>query len=920
MANEGPTTVGSIDAKLTVDDSDFKRGMEEAKAEAKEVGALEPTVKVDANVGPALAKLEAVKKAQQDLDLAYQRSAITQQKLDQATKKYGDDSLQAAQARMVHTRALNAEAAAEGKHAGLLQASTAEEEKATEATKKSTDATRAKVTGLQVLLAVAPAAMAALAPLSGAAVGLATSLGVMGAAGVLAIGGIKDAMQVGDSVGQQYSAGMGILVNDFHTLQGVAANNLLGGFTNAVGDVSEKMPFLNQLIAQGAGLLGQMGGTALSGVLNGLQQMNPLIQMGGVELGKFVSWLFQFSNSKGFQEFIDYAQENLPAVMQLIESLVTLAGHLIAAFAPLGPVVVAGLTALANVLNSLPLPVLAGLVTMGTALAPAFTIATAAVKALGIQMSLFGMEANLAVPVVGILLAAITGIGMAVAVSAASTQEGTGALNSYTQALKDDNDALGEHVRAQAARALADAGAFDAARQLGIDQQTLTNSLLGNADAQNKVNDAVSKAKAFVNDYSQGIFDQTSGLYVATDAQNSMGKAVDLVTKTLGQQNSAIQQSQKTNADLAAAMQTTNGATQEQVNANQVLSNQYGTTTAALKEAQDSQDKTAQSTANTTLQMQLQNNAAGLLKAALDDLNGKTISAAQAQNAFDSQLVNMGTHVDKTGKQITFTTSNIGDMSAASVALRGQLNGQVQALQQVVEANGGLDNSTGQARQQMETMRQQIIDNAVAHGVDREAVTQYIDKIMQIPASVPPTKTDVDTANSQLKIRGLQQAIDSLTGKTVDIYTVEHIQSVRDGPAVNGIGGNEIANSMQAANAFATGSAGYSTGGSVAYRADGGPISYLSTGGHPGVPRGTDTVPAWLTPEEFVLKRASAKSIGPAALHYMNDTGQLPPSGGITPVHVAVYVGNEQLDARMYTVATGALDDANRDAARRPSR
>jgi hypothetical protein len=33
----------------------------------------------------------------------------------------------------------------------------------------------------------------------------------------------------------------------------------------------------------------------------------------------------------------------------------------------------------------------------------------------------------------------------------------------------------------------------------------------------------------------------------------------------------------------------------------------------------------------------------------------------------------------------------------------------------------------------------------------------------------------------------------------------------------------------------------------------------------------------WLTPEEFVVKRASAKSIGLPALNYMNQTGQLPP-------------------------------------------
>ena len=75
----------------------------------------------------------------------------------------------------------------------------------------------------------------------------------------------------------------------------------------------------------------------------------------------------------------------------------------------------------------------------------------------------------------------------------------------------------------------------------------------------------------------------------------------------------------------------------------------------------DAQDKAKTSTEQQTVAMQLQNDAAGLLKMTLDGLNGKAISAAQAQNAFDSQLANMGTHVDKTGKTVQFTTtSNIG--------------------------------------------------------------------------------------------------------------------------------------------------------------------------------------------------------------------------------------------------------------------
>jgi len=297
MADEGPTTTGSINAKLTVDDSDFKRGMEEAKVEAKEVGALEPTVKVDANVGPALAKLEAVAAAERNLDFAYQRSAISQEKLDQVTKKYGEDSAQAATARLAHSRAIGNESDAEAKLTRAKQLSTVEEDKNTEATNRGTQANNRRVSGLQVLLGLAPAILAAAAPIAAGAVGLGVAFGVMGVSGVLAIKGIKDEMAAGSTAGNEYAAGLGVLKGSLDTLSATSANAMLGSFNGAVGDINSRMPFLNQLVGEGSSLLGAMGGTALSGVLNGLQQMNPLIQTGGVELGKFVTWLFSFTNN-----------------------------------------------------------------------------------------------------------------------------------------------------------------------------------------------------------------------------------------------------------------------------------------------------------------------------------------------------------------------------------------------------------------------------------------------------------------------------------------------------------------------------------------------------------------------------------------------------------------------------------------------
>ena len=890
----GPTTTGSINAELTIDKSGWDAKAEEVKAEARELGALNPEIKVDANVGPAIAKLNEVAIAEQRLEVATRQAAnsasvayVANERLTAVMEKRGRTDMQVVAASeaaaradrnaeaseiklLAATEALNA-AKAESVRKSLEQASANEIESKSEdkASATAETANHRRVSGLQILIGLAPALLGPTAAIAAAAVGLGVGFGVMGVSGVLAIKGIKDQMEDGTVVGARYAGGLSQLKGNLDALANTSAVHMLQGFDQSLNAIENKMPFLNTLVGNMSGLLGQMGGTALNGVLSGLQQMNTLTSAGAIELSKFVTWLFSFNGTNGFTQFISYAIDNLPATMKLIENLVTLAGHILSAFAPLGPVVLGFLNGLTDVLNALPLPVLAGLVTTALTVAPALQIAGKAVE-------LFGIESNLAVPGIGIFLALLAGVGMAVASSALGTEQGTQAFRDYTQALKDDNEELGKNVRLQAAKALSDAGAFDAGRELGLTQTTLTNALMGNAAAQQIVNDHIKEGRAFQNDWTQGVVDANTGIYVATAAQDKMGKAIDTVTKTLGAQKDSIDRSKQINLDLAAANDTTTGSMTAQTAALQLQANQFGTTATSIKGAQDAQDKNAQSTADATAKMQLQNDAAGLLKMALDGLNGKAISAAQAQNAFDSQLSNMGTHVDKVGKQITFTTANIGDMSAASVALRGQLNSQVSALMQTVEANGGLDESTGKAKAQMEQMRTQIIDNAVAHGVDKDAVTAYVDNLLKIPESVPPTKVDIDKAEAELKLQGFQSAINSLTGKTVTIYAQANIDAAM--AALDTL----HANSMVAANAYATGAAYRSEGGTVPeYHADGGMagVNYLAAGGSPFVPRGTDITPAMLTPGEIVMKRASVKSLGAGNLLEANRTGQWPGQG-----------------------------------------
>jgi hypothetical protein len=918
----GPTTTGSIDAKLSLDDSAFKRGMAEAKAEAKQVGALKPEVKVDANVGPALAKLDAVIMAEKRLEAAERAatnsasaSYIANMRLDAVMEKRGRTELQVAAATEAAARAdRNAEAAekkhiastealnvvkAEALRKSLEQAAASDEEAA--ATSRGNAANNQRVSGLAVLIALSPLILSAAAPIGAAAVGLGGAFTVMGVSGAFAVKGIKDAMEAGGAAGDTYATGLGVLKGHLDQLSHTSAVGMLGAFTATVGDISARMPALNRMVWDASGALGAMGGTALSGVLTGLQQMNPLIKAGEAELGHFVTWLTSFNGTNGFDQFIKYAVDNLPSVMGLIRDLVTLAGNLLAAFAPLGPVVVGALTVITDILNSFPLPVLAGIATAGLLIGPAFGLAAAAVAVFGetaalsaLKVSLFGVSVNLAVPVVGILAAAIAGLGIMAATAAAGTDQGATALINYGDAVERDNGLIGENVRLQAAHAATTKEMRGAADSLGVSTNTVIQAMLGNKDAQDQVNAATKISVDQISASRRGAESMTDASYRLKDAKKAL-------TDGISRNSTEIQNNVDAYHAYKAATEGATVVTDTQTLAAQKQASQYGTNVAAYQAAKDAQDAAKTSTDKQTLAMQLQNNAAGILKGALDSLNGKALSAAQAQNAFDSSLANMGTHVDKVGKQITFTTTNIGDMSAASVALRGQLNGQVANLQSVVEANGGLSESTGKAKAEMVTMRQQIIDNAVAHGVDEDAVTAYVDKLLTIPKDIPPTKLDIDKTKAEADIAAFRNYVET--------FPVTQRVLIQTEGSVAG---------MKALDAAQNGASGYAEGGQVAaYRADGGPVNYLASGGFPGGPKGTDTVPAWLTPGEVVIKRASVNSLGEGNLLHANRTGKWPAQGlqqspAAAATNVTVYIGNEAIDSRMVRIVQEGIDGVSR--------
>lgn len=852
MADGNATNVGSIVGKLKIDSSEWNRELAAAETKARQLGRANPKIKVE-TVGAARAVTEL--------------SAV-----ETAEKKVSASSAALTRMREQGRLASIAQASAEKESVKPVMDYTQWTRRSTEATRDDTVAKDAnsesnkrvdntsRQAGRSIHMLYAGIAMLApaISPLGAFAVAGAGALGMMGVAGVFAIKGISDELKNGGPLANQFGEGLNTLKEQAEALGQSSAVGMLAGFNRSIATLDAYMPGLTQQTGEYSRALGNLGSNTLAGVLGMLRTLDPVFQMFTGYLGDMTGKLAGVGSSKGLQTFGDYALATMPLVVSTLDSLIKGISNLLVALSPLGNVALTSLKVFGDILAVIPADVLTVLTGGALGAYAAFSTWSSLIP----LIQSFGIMLNMSLGPVGLIIAGVGAIAGVMIGASAATKDSTAATMGYTAALQRDNGIIAENVRAHTAQEIAKSKAGEGAQKLGLSLELLTKAATGDKVAQERLGNELERLERKATSANNTTASMGGVNKAQMDTNHMLQRSIKDVREELGNQSGALQSSIDYQKRFDEAMGSTNASAGVQSSELSMLAGMYGTTVSAISGAEAAEKKTADQLALTTVQMQLQNNAAGILKGALDSLNGKAMSAAQAQNAFESSLVNMGDHVDKTGKKITFTTTSITDMSSASVALRGQLNSQITGLQSVVEANGGLENSTGKAREQMETMRQQIIDNAVAHGVDKDAVTAYVDGLLKIPKSIPPTKLDVDNAAALQKIADTQWRLDQMqTHKRIFIETTNSVSNVDN-----------------------TGTADRAA---PKLYAKGGMVNYLAGGGLPAfVPKGTDTVPAMLTPGEIVMKKSSVDSIGAGNLLHANETGRLP--GGTVTVHLVL--------------------------------
>lgn len=702
MAGDGPTTAGSIVGKLKMDRDQWNRMKAATLADVAALESLDPKIIVKMNARDARLEME---------ELAEAVDEVTD-----SERELGDET-----------------------------------DRTTSKTIKANDANRTTVTRMGMIATAVGALLPLLSPVAAVAVGVGGAFLGMGAAGVFALVGINQQMDQGTALGRQYASGVGSMKAALSQLAGTAAANMLTSFNRVVRETNDALPFLNRQIGSFSQILGRAGATAFSGAITSLKVLNPLFMTAALWVEQLAIGFDRWASNGGLEQFAAYAMTALPSVLDMLGALSAVVMHVLQALVPLGAIGVAALTGIANVINAIPVDVLSnliGMITWGTIAFKAWGFIAPMLSGIAMSMGAVGAATTIATGPIGWVVAGLGALAAIISIAAANTRGASAAVADYTYAVQQDNGAIAENVRLKAAQKLVDSGAADAARKLGIDRQLLMSAVLGETGAQKELNAELAKGRGDA--AALGEAAKAAGLSLT-----EYGLATQTVKQSVNEAKGGIAgaiEAYKLQKEVTGETTEATALQRAELERNAAAA---GVSVEAYQAVDASQVDLASQTERTTAQMYIQNDAAGLLRQALDLLNGKQLDAAQAQNQFEQQLVNLPSFMDEATGAVDANAASLSGMSESAVQNRGNLLGLIESSQLTAEALRNQGVAGDELRNRMVAMRQQIIDEMVARGANRDEVTKYVEELYKIPETIPKTKIEVDTANAEAALARL---------------------------------------------------------------------------------------------------------------------------------------------------------------------
>lgn len=403
-------------------------------------------------------------------------------------------------------------------------------------------------------------------------------------------------------------------------------------------------------------------------------------------------------------------------------------------------------SALVGVVNDLPAPVKTAITIVGgLAAALALTGGAAAITAVQVAKvkgaldllenstgrtagAVRGLRRGLGAVPWGPVGIAVAGLTAVVGVFAMQQAEARQRVEELSDTLDQQTGAVTDNTRALIAHRLEQSGALETAQRYGIELSTLVDMVLGNAEAERIVTDAVRQHADVTEIQGQGIT-RVSG-DIVTMRDQVLGLAGDL-----DQSQEATRRQAEATGEAADAASRLSPEAEHLADALGLSAGEAGTLNDELKEM----DQRLQT---------LFDNAFGM---------------AQAQDAVTESTRKL---VDQIRDQVTE-----GDKGAAS--LTGQSEAAIanrRAIEDLVEKQGehlqAIFEETGSlqaVQDQTDAYRDELIALAEQLGLDRDEVDRYIDVLEMIPDTVN-TSVNLDTAAAAAALRRFNQQLSQTPG------------------------------------------------------------------------------------------------------------------------------------------------------------
>ena len=222
--------------------------------------------------------------------------------------------------------------------------------------------------------------------------------------------------------------------------------------------------------------------------------------------------------------------------------------------------------------------------------------------------------------------------------------------------------------------------------------------------------------------------------------------------------------------------------------------------------------------------------------------------------------------------------------SAAAIQNREDVLDLVQAYQDHIQALADSGMGADELKAKTEALRQKFIEQGTQLGFSRTELSKYEAAFRDVKVAIDNVPRNITVrmgANTDPATQAVNEWLAKKRSTTVNVTPqVGDVGSISGGPyypsSIYSRGPASVSNLVTRGESivYFSGSGG-GTFRRMQMRASGGLIpEYHATGGigglHPGGPRGTDTVPAWLTPGEYVMQRKATQYYGEDFMEALN--------------------------------------------------